>query len=100
MSLRRTRRESGKPTARWHGKVTRSQIGRIGSAESLRCLLISRESLARFGGSAAKPANPEHATGFDMDGYLARHGFEVLRRKPWQSRPGGFIFELSHCPFD
>lgn len=62
--------------------------------------MISRESLARFGGSAAKPTNPESAEGFDMDGYLARHGFEVLRRKPWQSRPGGFIFELSHCPFD
>jgi hypothetical protein len=35
-----------------------------------------------------------------MDGYLATHGFEIARRKAWQSHPGGIIFELSHCPFD
>ena len=35
-----------------------------------------------------------------MDSYLAKHGFEVIRRKPWQSHPGGLIFELAQCPFD
>src|SRR5262249_47895600 len=30
----------------------------------------------------------------------SRHGFEVLRRKPWQSHPGGEIFELTWCPFN
>jgi hypothetical protein len=86
--------------ARLRGKVTRSQVGRIGSAESLRFLLISHESLARFGAGATKPPDREPAEGFDMDSYLAKHGFEVLRRKPWQSHPGGLIFELGHCPFD
>ncbi len=62
--------------------------------------MISRESLARFGGGAEKSAKSESAEGFDMAGYLARHGFAVLRQKPWQSHPGGTIFELNHCPFD
>ena len=35
-----------------------------------------------------------------MEAYLAKHGFEVLRRKPWNSHPGGQIFELDKCPFD
>jgi hypothetical protein len=35
-----------------------------------------------------------------MDGYLAKHNFSVTRRKPWQSHPGGLIYELAQCPFD
>jgi hypothetical protein len=35
-----------------------------------------------------------------MDGYLAKHGFEVSRRKAWNSNPGGLIYELARCPFN
>jgi hypothetical protein len=35
-----------------------------------------------------------------MDGYLAKHGFEVNRRKAWNSTPGGLIYELARCPFN
>src|SRR5258708_30516164 len=35
-----------------------------------------------------------------MEGYLSKHGFEMLRRKRWQSHPGGLIFELATCPFN
>lgn len=62
--------------------------------------MISRESLARFGGPTAEQAKPEPAGGFDMDGYLSKHGFEVIRRKPWTSHPGGSIYELAKCPFN
>jgi hypothetical protein len=35
-----------------------------------------------------------------MDRYLDEHGFKVLRRKPWSSNPGGWVYELAECPFD
>ena len=62
--------------------------------------MISSESLARFGACTATPAKPKTVGGFDMDGYLAKHGFGVIRCKPWQSHPGGLIYELAHCPFN
>jgi hypothetical protein len=62
--------------------------------------LISRESFARFAGGAVAPAKNESDGGLDMDGYLSKHGFEVIRRKPWQSHPGGSIYELGKCPFN
>jgi putative DNA primase/helicase len=63
--------------------------------------MISREALAQFGGSATAQGKPASgATGFDMEGYLTKHGFKVIRRKPWNSRPGGMIFELERCPFN
>jgi hypothetical protein len=62
--------------------------------------LISRQSLARFGVEAATQGQAELGERFDMEGYLAAHGFEVLIRKPWQSRPGGLIYELAVCPLN
>jgi hypothetical protein len=62
--------------------------------------VISRESLARFGCAAPQPAEPRLDAAFDMDGYLAKHGFEVTRRKPWNANPGGLIYELARCPFN
>lgn len=62
--------------------------------------MISSESLARFATCAQKPAKPETVGSFDMEEYLAKHGFEVKRRKPWNSNPGGMIFELARCPFN
>ena len=62
--------------------------------------MISRESLARFGVDAATAVKSELGGGFDLDGYLAKHAFVVIRRKPWQSRLGGLIYELAQCPFD
>jgi len=62
--------------------------------------VISRESLARFGAHTATPAKPEMVGSFDMDGYLAKHGFDVNHRKPWHSHPGGRIYELAQCPFN
>lgn len=38
--------------------------------------------------------------GFDMDRYLTKYAFAVIRRKEWQAHPGGLIFELAQCPFD
>lgn len=35
-----------------------------------------------------------------MDAYLAKQGFEVIKRKPWQSHAGGLIHELRRCPFN
>ena len=62
--------------------------------------MISRQSLARFGVEAATQGQAELGERFDMEGYLAAHGFEVLIRKPWQSRPGGLIYELAVCPLN
>ena len=62
--------------------------------------MISRESLARFGVDAVTAVKSELGGGFDLDGYLAKHAFVVIRRKPWQSRLGGLIYELAQCPFD
>jgi hypothetical protein len=62
--------------------------------------VISRESLARFVGDTASQAKSDLSGGFDMDGFLAKHAFVVIRRKPWQSHPGGLIYELAHCPFN
>lgn len=62
--------------------------------------MISRESLAQYAGSAVAPAKNENGGRFDMDGYLSEHGFEVIGRKPWQSHPGGLIYELAYCPFN
>jgi hypothetical protein len=62
--------------------------------------VISRESLARFGGDMAPTVKPDTPGGFDMDGYLSKHGLEVTRRKPWSSHPGGWVYELAKCPFN
>jgi hypothetical protein len=62
--------------------------------------LISSESLARFGANPPTPAKPEVVESFDMDSYLAKHGFEVNRSKPWNSHSGGLIYELCQCPFN
>jgi hypothetical protein len=63
--------------------------------------VISDEALARFSSNSTGQRKPESTRiGFDMDGYLSRHAFEVLRRKPWQSHPGGLIFEVATCPFN
>lgn len=61
--------------------------------------MISRESLARFADRQAT-LKPESAGDFDMEGYIARHSFRLLRRKRWTSHPGGWIFEVAHCPFN
>jgi hypothetical protein len=62
--------------------------------------VISRESLARYGTAAQAAAKPASDAGFDMDAYLSKHAFVVIRRKPWQSHPGGLIYEISVCPFN
>lgn len=63
--------------------------------------MISRSDLEEFARtSEQRNEPPSPASGFDMDGYLRLHGFAVLRRKPWNSNPGGLIFELEVCPFD
>jgi hypothetical protein len=63
--------------------------------------VIDREKLAQFGNVFSGEEKPESDTGgFDMAGYILRHGFIVIRRKPWGSHPGGFIFELDQCPFN
>jgi len=62
--------------------------------------VVSRESLARVGGETPKPLVSPATAGFDMVRYLAKHSFAVIRQKPWGARPGGQIFELSHCPFN
>lgn len=63
--------------------------------------MISREKLAQFGSALAAQQKPESAErGFDMESFILQHGFKVIRRKPWQSRPGSFIFELDQCPFN
>ncbi|HXJ40428.1 MAG TPA: hypothetical protein VNH18_14195, partial [Bryobacteraceae bacterium] len=61
--------------------------------------MIDPEKLAGFRVSPTAPAKSERG-GFDMETYLKKHGFEVLRRKPWPSHPGGEIIELCQCPFD
>ena len=61
--------------------------------------MISRESLARFGGEPPTEMKAEIVGSFDVEGYLAKHAFTVIRRKPWQSHPGGLIYELGQCPF-
>jgi len=35
-----------------------------------------------------------------MEAYLAKYGFEIFRRKPWNSNPGALIYEMKVCPFD
>jgi hypothetical protein len=62
--------------------------------------LITRETLARFAGSETAPKQKPSTSGFDAEGYLAKHGLRSLRRKSWTSHPGGWIFELVQCPFD
>ena len=62
--------------------------------------MIGRESLAQFAGVAQTQAKPDCGGDFDMDAYIAKHGFPVIRSKPWQSHPGGLIYELEHCPFN
>ncbi len=63
--------------------------------------MISREKLAQFGStSTAQEKSESDGPGFDMEGFISQHGFKVIRRKPWQSHPGGFIYELDQCPFD
>jgi hypothetical protein len=61
--------------------------------------MISLESLARFAGDA-DPEKTKPDVGFDMDGYLAKHDFGVIRQKAWGSNPGGTIYELDQCPFN
>ena len=63
--------------------------------------MISGNALSQFGRNLATTATRGGvAAGFDMDGFLSKHGFALHRRKPWQSHPGGVIFELIQCPFD
>jgi hypothetical protein len=62
--------------------------------------LISRDSLAKFGGDAQRDAKPERGGGFDFDRYLSQHGMRVLKVKPWQSHPGALIYQLEKCPFN
>src|SRR5690349_835772 len=63
--------------------------------------MISRSDLEEFAQTSERRNEPPPpGSGFDMDGYLRLHGFAVLRRKPWNSNPGGLIFELEVCPFD
>ncbi len=45
-------------------------------------------------------SNEVNQNPFDMEAYLAEHGFEVSKRKPWSSNPGGIIWELDTCPFN
>jgi hypothetical protein len=57
-------------------------------------------------GNTQAPAKPDHDVGrdqdgsFDMEAYLAKHGFEIFKRKPWNSRPGALIYEMKVCPFN
>jgi hypothetical protein len=63
--------------------------------------MISREDLAQFGSTSAPQQKSESGgPGFDMESFISQHGFKVIRHKPWQSRPGGFIYELDQCPFN
>jgi Protein of unknown function (DUF3987) len=62
--------------------------------------VISRDSLAKFGGDAPKHVRPETSGGFDLDRYFSQHGFEVIKVKPWQSHQGGRIYQLRKCPFN
>lgn len=63
--------------------------------------MISREDLNDFSTAARDEKGSESSPiGFDMESYLSRHGFKVSRRKPWQSKPGAFVFELEKCPFN
>jgi len=59
--------------------------------------VIPREKFLKYRTQA--PAENKGAI-FDMQGYLAKHGFELQSRKPWNSHPGSEIFELTRCPFD
>jgi len=61
--------------------------------------VISREKLARFGNADPPVEKQRRDAGFDMDGYLAKHAFDVIKRKPWHSHPGGLIYEIRVCPF-
>ena len=64
--------------------------------------MISRHALAKLVPGevgAAVTAKNESGSGFDMESYLSKHGFEGVNRKPWQSNPGGFIYALKNCPF-
>jgi AAA domain len=49
--------------------------------------------------AALRPVEPrrEHARGedFDVRDWLARHGIQVVREKPWN---GGTVLELAECP--
>jgi hypothetical protein len=63
--------------------------------------VISRDALNQFGGTDPEPGKSEPPrAGFNMRGYLALHGFKVLREKPWASHPGGTIYELDQCLFN
>ncbi len=63
--------------------------------------MITREALAQFASTATSQEKLGSASAhFDMEGYLSQQGFRVIRRKPWQSHPGGFVFELDQCPFN
>jgi hypothetical protein len=62
--------------------------------------LISREKLSQFAATKSATSVDAPARAFDLDGYLSKYGFEVLPRKPWQSHPGGWIYELTKCPFN
>ncbi len=62
--------------------------------------MISRDSLAKFGADAPEAAKPERSWRFDLERYLSQHGFEVIKVKPWQSHPGGQIYQVGKCPFN
>ena len=62
--------------------------------------MISAKGLEQFGRASTPEQQPEVEHGFGMDAYLAKNGFEVVQKKPWQSHPSGTIYELAECPFD
>jgi hypothetical protein len=65
--------------------------------------VISRDALVQFAGkptTEAKPEKPANAAGFDMREYIVQRGFEVVKEKPWNSNPGGYIFKLRACVFN
>ncbi len=61
---------------------------------------MTREALALVAKPAVTAEEPNKGSGFDVEAYAASHGLAVIRRKPWQSQPGGEIYELDQCPFD
>jgi putative DNA primase/helicase len=61
--------------------------------------MIPTEKLTQYRADAQAQQTDTRST-FDMEAYLQKHKFELLKRKPWNSHHGGVILELSVCPFD
>ncbi len=63
--------------------------------------MVSSEALARFvNNPSAQSTSPGKAAAFEMEEYLSKCNFEVIRQKPWQSRPGAVVYEIARCPFN